>query len=56
MMGDRAAAFGVVAGASLFGLTLAELGQMATIFAGFTGGLASLAALVYYVYKMVKGK
>lgn len=55
-MGDKAAAVGVVAGAGLFGLTLTELGQMATIFAGFTGGLASLAALAYYVYKMTKGK
>jgi hypothetical protein len=54
-MGDRLAAFGVALGAGGFGLTLAQLGQIATIFAGLTGGLASIAAFAYYIYKMKKG-
>lgn len=53
-MGDRLAAGLGGVGITLFGLTLADLGQIATIFAGVTGGLASLAAAIYYIHKISK--
>lgn len=55
-MGDRVAASVGVVGVSLFGATLADLGLMATIFAGIMGGFASLMAGIYYFWKMRKGK
>ena len=51
-MGDRLAAGLGATGVTLFGITLADLGQIATIFAGFMGGLASLAAAIYYINKI----
>jgi hypothetical protein len=55
-MGERAAIGAYSAGITLFGVSLAELGQMATIFAGVCGGLASLAAGAYWLYKIIKGQ
>lgn len=46
----------VASGVFAFGLTLADLSQIATIFAGFMGGLASLAAAVYYIHKVANKK
>ena len=56
LMGERMALLGGAVGVTAFGVTLADLGQIATIFAGFMGGIASCAAAAYYIYKMVKGK
>ena len=56
LMGDRLAAVAGGVGVTLFGVSLADLGQLATIFAGLMGGFASLMAGLYYVYKIRKGK
>lgn len=55
-MGERMAIGAYSAGITLFGVSLADLGQMATIFAGVCGGLASLAAGAYWLYKIYKGQ
>lgn len=55
-MGEKVAASALAGGITAFGVSLADLGQMATIFAGFMGGLASLAAFFYYLHKMKRGK
>ncbi len=55
-MGDRIAATTGAIGVTLFGVTLADLGQIATILAGFTGSIASIAAAIYYINKTVTKK
>lgn len=56
VMGEKVAIGAYSAGITLFGVSLADLGQMATIFAGVAGGIASLAAGAYWIYKIYKGQ
>jgi hypothetical protein len=55
-MGEKVAIGTLATGITLFGISLADIAQMATIFAGITGGLGSLAALIYYVVKTIREK
>lgn len=55
-MGEKVAIGTLATGITLFGVSLAEIEQMATIFAGLAGGLASLAALIYYIVKTIREK
>lgn len=55
-MSEKAALIAGGLGVGLFGVSLTDLGQIATIFAGFMGGFASLAAGIYYVWKIKKGQ
>lgn len=55
-MGEKVALGSLATGITLFGFTLAEVGQMATIFAGVCGGVASLGAFVYYIVNIFRKK
>jgi hypothetical protein len=55
-MSERTAQTSLGIGVALFGLSLTDWGLIATVFAGFMGGIASLAAAIYYIYKIKKGE
>jgi hypothetical protein len=50
-IGERVAAVGVAAGAGLFGLTWAELGEIVRVIAGLCSAVSFIAAAYYYVKK-----
>lgn len=53
-MNETLAKTGVGVGVTLFGVTLADISAMVTIFAGIAGGFASIAAGIYYLSKWMR--
>lgn len=51
MSAEQLAKGGVAMGVSLFGVTLADISTIVTIFAGLAAGFASIAAGIYYIRK-----